>query len=58
MNSWQFSNNTTRSYVWWPGVDKNIENEVRCGKQCQSVKQAQLTVYSNRLSQTMDLSLP
>ena len=28
-----------RSYVWWPGVDKDIENQVKTCKQCQSVKQ-------------------
>ena len=30
----------TRSYVWWPGVDKDIENKAKTCKQCQSVKQA------------------
>ena len=29
-----------RSYVWWSGVDKHIENKAKTCKQCQSVKQA------------------
>ena len=29
-----------RSYVWWPGVYKDIENKAKTCKQCQSVKQA------------------
>ena len=29
-----------RSYVWWPGLDKAIENQVKSCKPCQTVKQS------------------
>ena len=29
-----------RSYVYWPGMDKNIENMVKSGKRCASVAKA------------------
>ena len=29
-----------RSYVWWPGLDKAIENQAKSCKACQTVKQS------------------
>ena len=29
-----------RSYVWWPGLDKAIEHQVKSCKPCQKVKQS------------------
>ena len=28
-----------RSHVWWPGLDKNIEDMVKACVECQSVKE-------------------
>ena len=30
----------TRSYVWWPGLDKDVEEVVKSCLPCQSVNQA------------------
>ena len=33
-----------RSYLWWPGLDKDLENMVKGCQACQSVKKAPLVV--------------
>ena len=42
----------TRSYFWWPGLDKNIERITRCCLECQAVKKSPPTGELSRDAET------